>query len=221
VAAAGCNDNQEPAQSPLVIAKTPTKSGDQQTGLPGTMLPSPLRVLVTRDGQPVAQTTVAWRAQNGGSFDAPSTPTDASGIATGNWTLGPNVGPQTATATIAGAQGSPLTFTATAADDGGGPPPPVIVSVEGPPTFQFSPATITITVGQTVTWTWAEGALAHNVTPDDVANKIPPGEAGLFDAPHTYSYTFTQPGTYHYHCSNHGAAGGVGMSGTVVVGAAQ
>ena len=35
----------------------------------------------------------------------------------------------------------------------------------------------------------------------------------LFSAPHDYSYTFTQAGTYTYHCAAHGAA----MSGTVVV----
>lgn len=221
VAAAGCNDNQEPAQSPLVIAKTATKSGDQQTAAPGAALPGPLRVIVTRDGQPVPNTTVAWRTQDGGSFDAPSTPTDEFGVASGNWTLGTNLGSQTATASITGAQGSPLIFTATASDEGGGPPEPVIVSVAGPPTNQFSPATVNVAVGQTVTWTWAEGALAHNVRPDDIVVKIPPGEGSLFDAPHSYSYTFTQPGTYHYHCANHGAAGGVGMSGTVVVGAGQ
>jgi plastocyanin len=216
VAAAGCSDNQEPAQSPLVIAKTATKSGDQQTALVGTALTSPLRVMVTRDGQPVAQTSVAWRADDGGSFGAPSTSTDASGVATATWTLGPNPGTQTAAATIAGAQGSPQTFSATATPDD--TPVPTTVSVEGPPTNQFSPATVTIGVGQSVTWVWAEGAADHNVTPDDA---IPVGEAGLFDAPHSYTYTFTQQGTYHYHCSNHGAAGGVGMSGTVVVAAAQ
>ncbi len=220
VAAAGCNNNQEPAQSPLVMVKTETKSGDGQTAAPGAPLPSALRVLVTRDGQPVSNTTVAWRTQDGGTFDAPSTPTDQFGVASGNWTLGTNLGTQTATASITGAQGSPLTFTATASEDGG-PPEPVIVSVEGPPTNQFSPATVTVGVGQTVTWTWAEGAQQHNVRPDDLVAKIPPGEGSLFDAPHSYSYTFTQPGTYHYHCANHGGPGGVGMSGTVIVASAQ
>ena len=93
-------------------------------------------------------------------------------------------------------------------------PVPTTISVEGPPTNQFSPTTVTIGVGQSVTWVWAEGAADHNVTPDDA---IPEGEAGLFDAPHSYTYTFTQAGTYHYHCSNHGQAGGIGMAGTVVV----
>ena len=86
-----------------------------------------------------------------------------------------------------------------------------IVAVSGPPINKFSPGTITITVGETVTWRWAPGAVGHNVTPDN--GTIPAGEENLFSAPHDYSYTFTQAGTYTYHCAAHGAA----MSGTVVV----
>jgi plastocyanin len=32
-----------------------------------------------------------------------------------------------------------------------------------------------------------------------------------------YSFTFTTAGTFDFFCVNHGAAGGVGMSGTVIV----
>ena len=220
--AGGCSDDQTRPESALEIQKAPTKTGDNQVGPPSAPLPSPLRVLVTRDGVAAEGVSVGWTAANDGSMAAATSMTDANGIASMTWTLGPAEGAQTARASVAGATNSPLTFTATAVSEGGGTPPePVIVSVEGPPTNQFSPATVTVTVGQTVTWVWAEGALAHNVTPDDILGKIPQGEPGLFDAPHTYSYTFTKAGTYHYHCANHGAAGGVGMSGTVVVGAAQ
>jgi plastocyanin len=217
-----CNGDQTQPASVLEIQKAPTKTGDNQVGAPSEPLASPLRVLVIRDGAAAEQISVGWSAANGGSVAAATSMTDANGIASMTWTLGPVEGPQTATASVIGATNSPVTFTATAVGDGGGPPPPpVVVTVAGPPVFRFAPETVTITVGQTVTWTWAEGAVGHNVTPDDPIANIPEGETGLFDAPHTYSYAFTQPGTYHYHCSNHGAAGGVGLSGTVVVGTAQ
>ncbi len=35
--------------------------------------------------------------------------------------------------------------------------------------------------------------------------------------PNVYQFTFNTPGTYQYFCEIHGAPGGVGMSGTVVV----
>jgi len=33
----------------------------------------------------------------------------------------------------------------------------------------------------------------------------------------TYQHEFTQAGQYPYHCRFHGGAGGIGMSGTIVV----
>ena len=220
LAVGGCNDSQTEPKPVLAMQKAPTKSGDNQVSSTSTSLPSPLRVLITRDGVAAEQVSVGWNAADGGSMAAATSITDPNGIASMTWTLGPAAGTQTATASVIGATNSPVTFSATATDDGGGPPEPAVVSVEGPPTFRFFPATVTVAVGQTVTWTWAEGALGHNVVPDDDVTGIPTGESNLSDAPHSYSYTFAQAGTYHYHCSNHGAAGGIGMSGTVVVGAA-
>jgi len=143
----------------------------------------------------------------------PRSPT-TTGSPANDWTLGDEVGDQTTEASIEGAEGSPITFTAHAilgVGGGGGGGETAIVAVSGPPINKFSPATITIKVGETVTWRWATGAVGHNVTPDN--GTIPAGEENLFSAPHDYSYTFTQAGTYTYHCAAHGAA----MSGTVVV----
>ena len=61
----------------------------------------------------------------------------------------------------------------------------------------FSPAVMRISAGETVTWIAAEGD--HTVVSD----------GGTFQSdafaedyePHSYSYTFTQPGQYHYHCN--------------------
>ncbi len=78
----------------------------------------------------------------------------------------------------------------------------------------FVPETVTITAGDTVTWS-VTGTNPHTITADD----------GSFDQAvstgDTFEQTFDTPGTYSYHCTIHGAAGGVGMSGTVVVQAAD
>jgi plastocyanin len=213
LAASSCgSDPQTQPEGGLTIQKAPSKSGDNQTQVAGELLDSPLRVLVTREDLPEAGATVRWITGDGGSLGSATSTADANGIASANWTLGDEVGDQTAEASIQDAEGSPVTFIAHAiTQGGGGGPEVVIVTVSGPPKNQFTPSTVTIQAGQTVTWRWATGAVGHNVTPD--AGSIPSGEGGLFDAPHTYSYTFTEPGTYTYHCSNHGPA----MSGTVVV----
>ena len=73
----------------------------------------------------------------------------------------------------------------------------------------FTPANVTITAGDTVTWNNTNGI--HNVHLEN----------GFFDqptnptsAPWTVSNTFTTTGTYRYYCELHGGPGGTGMSGT-------
>lgn len=92
-------------------------------------------------------------------------------------------------------------------DDAGGPGQ-VTVSEDR---FQFLPSQITIPAGTTVTWVNDEIA-KHTATADD----------GLFDSGNqdlgnSFSFTFTEPGTYLYFCRYHGDVGGVGMAGTIVV----
>lgn len=94
------------------IAKA-SPSGDGQTATVATAVTNALRVIVTQNGAPAAAQTVAWSAGSGGTVSATST-TDASGIASTQWTLGQSAGNQTATATLSGATGSPVTFSATA-----------------------------------------------------------------------------------------------------------
>ncbi len=68
------------------------------------------------------------------------------------------------------------------------------VSIAG---FAFSPATLTVPAGTTVTWT-NNDATTHTVTSDTGAfnsSFLSPGA--------TFSFTFTQAGTYKYHCSIH------------------
>jgi plastocyanin len=156
--------------------------------------------------------SVSWSAAQGGSV-SDAQETDELGIATAIWTLGPEEGNQVATATVDGATNSPLTYSATAESDEPPPPPPG-VTVDVQADLTFSPATVTIAPGESVTWEWAEGVGRHNVVPD---GEEPPSSGVLRDGPFTYTHMFNTPGTYRYYCAAHGAPGGVGMSGTVVV----
>jgi plastocyanin len=102
--------------STTAIAKASAGSGDAQSGTVGQPLALPLRVVVTEAGVASAGVTVAWSTTAaGGSADPASAVTDANGIAASAWTLGTVSGSQTARATLSGASGSPVTFTATAA----------------------------------------------------------------------------------------------------------
>lgn len=212
---AACSDDEQgPAESPLLIEKPATKSGDQQTGPVETALGNPLRVFITRDGEPVEGVDVEWSAGQGGSLSEEQE-SDEEGIASAVWTLGPEIGEHAATATVTGADGSPLTYTATATT---GEPPPSGPTIEvlGPPGEpRFEPNLVTITVGQTVTWVWHPDAIGHNVAPDD--GNDPAASGPLTNGPETHSHTFAVAGSYRYFCIAHGAPGGVGMSGRVIV----
>lgn len=72
--------------------------------------------------------------------------------------------------------------------------------------FAFSPATITVKAGTTVTWT-NKDSIKHSATADD--NSF---DTGLIAQNDSASYTFKKPGTYHYHCTPHPY-----MKGTVIV----
>jgi hypothetical protein len=109
-------DDQGPSETPMVIEKSPVKSGDEQTGPVGLALGNQLQVLVTREGVPQSGIQVSWSTSFGGEVSPGSAPTNEEGLSATTWTLGPEVGTQAATASVAGATGSPLTFTALATD---------------------------------------------------------------------------------------------------------
>lgn len=207
-----------PPPSPLVIAKAPSASGDLQVGPVGQALPSPLRVIVTRDGAPQPNITVTWSTSDG-SLDPASAPTDASGIGASSWTLGPNAGAQTAQAAVQGATGSPVGFTATGTAVGPPPPPPTTATVTlGDIFFRSSrngtsnPAVDTVAVNGTVTWNWPSGApQSHSVQSTGSTNFTSSNILSTSGA--TYQFTFTTPGTYTYNCAVHGNL----MTGRIVV----
>lgn len=74
--------------------------------------------------------------------------------------------------------------------------------------YGFAPATLTVAKGTRVEWSNASDA-PHTVTSDSgttLASSIISPSGGTFD------FTFTQPGTYTYHCTVHPY-----MKGTIVV----
>jgi amicyanin len=65
--------------------------------------------------------------------------------------------------------------------------------------YAFQPATLTISAGDTVTWTNHDTA-PHNVVVTNGPEKF---TSPTLQQGQTYSYTFTKPGTYSYYCSIH------------------
>jgi adhesin/invasin len=105
----------EASVGPAAAAHIDVATGDDQTGPVGSRLPDPLVVLVTDQfGNPVAGVPVDWDAR-AGSVDPASTTTADDGRAQARWTLGSSTGSATVTATSAGLDGSPVTFTGHAA----------------------------------------------------------------------------------------------------------
>ncbi|MGH7532276.1 MAG: beta strand repeat-containing protein, partial [Gemmatimonadales bacterium] len=89
--------------------------GNDQSGTTGTALPNPLTVKVTdAHGNAVPGVSITWAVTGGGgTLSGITDTTDATGTSTvSQWTLGGTAGTNTATATLAGATGSPVTFTA-------------------------------------------------------------------------------------------------------------
>lgn len=113
---AACGGSSSTSNDPAeTIAKDPVKSGDAQTAMVATALADSLRVIVMADGAPLAGATVTWATTGAGAAVSPlSSQTDAGGLAATKWTLGQAAGIRTATASLGGASGSPVTFRATA-----------------------------------------------------------------------------------------------------------
>jgi plastocyanin len=78
----------------------------------------------------------------------------------------------------------------------------------------FTPKTVSVNVGESVTWTNQAGGF-HNVVFDDGSFAQPADPSP--DAWST-TRTFDTAGEFLYYCEQHGNKGGVGMSGKVIVG---
>ena len=103
---------------------------------------------------------------------------------------------------MSGMQSSPASASATPADS----PPPQGGTAVAITDFKFNPATLTVPVGTTVTWT------NQDEEPHTIAAKDGSFHSPGMDTHGTYSFTFTTPGSYDYICSIHPF-----MTGAVVV----
>ena len=83
------------------------------------------------------------------------------------------------------------------------PPPTPAIRIAD---FAFSPVTLTVSPGSTVTWTNVDATL-HTVTSDGTTF-----DSGSFGRNSTFQFTASQPGTFQYRCAIHPS-----MRGTLVV----
>jgi plastocyanin len=188
-----------------LIAKN---AGDNQTAQVGTAVPIDPQVLVTdANNVPVPQIPVTFQVTTGGGTINPVTPvsTSAVGLASGHWTLGSQAGTNNNTlqASAGGVAGS-VTFTASAT------PAPSGVTVQvgnGPSQLVFVPQSVTIPVGETVTWVWNSGSTPHTVQTSQGSPNIPGTPSGVHTTPFTFGpVQFNAAGTYTFYCSIHATA---------------
>lgn len=109
------------------------------------------------------------------------------------------------TSTSSGAASTPTTSapstpaaTATQASNG----PAVMITTDSSGTFAFSPTSLTIKAGTTVTWTNKTSA-PHTVTSDDGKSFDSGASNPIAAQSGTFSFTFKTPGTFAYHCTFH------------------
>ena len=124
--------------------------------------------------------------------------------------------PITVTATTVTATTTPTPSTEPPISDPFQPPSSAATTHVSIVDFGYSPASITVTVGTTVTWT-NTGTVIHSVTADgggfDSSPTCPTGPC--INPGSSYSHVFATAGTFTYHCRVHS-----NMHGTVIVKAA-
>jgi plastocyanin len=119
----------------------------------------------------------------------------------------PTPAPPTPTNTQAPAQPTPTQPLAdpTATPEIGGPAS--VTAIDS----SFSPRQVTVVAGTTVTWT-NSGNLPHTVTAENGSF-----DSGILSNGDTFAFTFNTVGRFDYYCILHGAHGGEGMAGVIIV----
>jgi plastocyanin len=110
-----------------------------------------------------------------------------------------NSGSSGASATTSPATASPDTSAPAATSGGDSSGSASAAKIEG---FAFHPDTIKVNAGQKLSWTNDDTA-THTVTADDASF-----DSGSLAAGKAFSFTFSKPGTFKYHCSIHSSMHG-------------
>jgi len=198
--ASGCNGGG--TQPPGPPSDVMPSGGDGQNWYFNNPLPTPLRVtVVDLSARPVPGVVVMWAASSGSGAVSPvQSTTDASGEASTTDSVG-SATIQRVSATVTGVP-SAANFTEVATT----PPTSAAVSLQN---LAFNPNSVVVQSGGTVTWTWNDGAIGHNVT--FTSGPARPPDAATRDSG-TYALPLTTVGTYGYHCTIHPT-----MTGSVTV----
>ena len=109
-------------------------------------------------------------------------------------------GSGTGTTPTAATGNTPTTSATTPTTSGNSMAVTIITDSSG--SFAFSPATITIKVGTTVTWTNMT-SVAHTVTSDDAKSFDSGISSPIAASGGTFNHTFMTAGTFPYHCQIH------------------
>ena len=144
-------------KTPPTAASVTIVSGNNQTGVVGSALPTALGVSVKdSSGRAVLGASVSWTVvAGGGSVTSATSTTDSGGLATTNWTLGAAAGTNRVTATVAGI--TPVTFDA--------------MAVAG--------ATASVTVTSPVEKIYEGDTVQLVATARDAAGNVLPGKIGI------------------------------------------
>jgi plastocyanin len=87
-------------------------------------------------------------------------------------------------------------------------------TVQVGPGFVFSPSTVSVTPGETVTWEFVEGP--HSTT-SETSSGAEAWDSGIVGPGASFAHTFQVPGDHPYYCVVHSFPGGTMMNGIVRV----
>jgi plastocyanin len=79
--------------------------------------------------------------------------------------------------------------------------------------FQFTPAVVNARVGDTISWSWQTGSMAHTTTSVTIPSGAAPWNSPMDATTPRFRYRITTAGTYRYQCNIHASI----MKGTIKV----
>jgi len=172
LALAACGGGGGGHKTPVTAASIAIVSGNNQTGVAGSALPTALSASIKdSSGRAFPGATVSWAVVAGGGSVTPATSTtDSAGLATTTWTLGAAPGANRVTATVAGI--TPVAFDA--------------MAVAG--------ATASVTVTSPVAKIYEGDAVQLVATAKDAAGNVLPGKSAAWSSGNSNSFPVSNSG---------------------------